>query len=101
MGPPGSRDTQSGVSQPTASADRAEILTKVREHLATELELDPAEIKEETRFREDLDADSLDLYELVMELEDTYGVKMNEEEAERILTVGAAVDFVADRIGSG
>jgi acyl carrier protein len=89
------------VSQPTASADRAEILTKVREHLATELELDPAEIKEETRFREDLDADSLDLYELVMELEDTYGVKMNEEEAERILTVGAAVDFVADRIAPG
>jgi acyl carrier protein len=36
-----------------------------------------------------------------MELEDTYGVKMNEEEAERILTVGAAVDFVADRVGSG
>jgi acyl carrier protein len=89
------------VSQPTASANRAEILAKVREHLATELELDPTEISEETRFREDLDADSLDLYELVMELEDTYGVKMSEEEAEGILTVGAAVDFVSERVGTG
>jgi acyl carrier protein len=89
------------VSQPIAKADRPEIFAKVREHLATELELDPAEITEETRFREDLDADSLDLYELVMELEDTYGVKMNEEEAERILTVGAAVDFVSERVSPG
>ena len=86
------------MSQPTAKADRPEILAKVREHLATELEIDPADITEETRFREDLDADSLDLYELVMELEDTYGVSMSEEEAERILTVGAAVDFVSERV---
>lgn len=89
------------MSQPAAKADRGEILAKVREHLATELELDPAEITEGTRFREDLDADSLDLYELVMELEDTYGVKMSEEEAERILTVGAAVDFVSERVATG
>ena len=86
------------MSEPVAKADRSEILAKVRDHLATELELDPAEITEETRFREDLDADSLDLYELVMELEDTYGVPMSEEEAARILTVGAAVDFVAERV---
>jgi acyl carrier protein len=89
------------VSQPTAKADRAEIFAKVREHLATELEIDPGEITDETRFREDLDADSLDLYELVMELEDTYGVTMSEEEAERILTVGAAVDFVSERVAPG
>ena len=48
-----------------------------------------------TRFKEDLEADSLDLYTLVQELEDTYGVKMSDEEAARILTVGQAVDFVA------
>lgn len=88
------------MSQPTAKADRDEILAKVRDHLATELELDPAAISEGTRFREDLDADSLDLYELVMELEDTYGVSMSEEEAARILTVGAAVDFVSERVAS-
>lgn len=79
------------------ATDRDAIFAKVRGHLAAELELDPAEINDETRFREDLDADSLDLYELVMELEDTYGVPMSDEEASRILTVGAAVDFVAAR----
>ena len=52
----------------------------------------------QTRFRDDLDADSLDLYELVMELEDTYGVAMSEDEAAKIETVGAAVDFVFERL---
>ena len=54
-----------------------------------------------TRFREDLDADSLDLYELVLELEDTYGVSVSEEEAAKIETVGQAVDFVVQRLGVG
>ncbi|MEO7197084.1 MAG: acyl carrier protein [Solirubrobacterales bacterium] len=89
------------MSEPASGPDRGEIFAKVRDHLATELDLDPAEITDATRFREDLDADSLDLYELVMELEDTYGVAMNDEEAARILTVGAAVDFVSDRVSSG
>jgi acyl carrier protein len=80
-------------------AGRDEILAKVRDHLSTELELDPGEITDATRFREDLDADSLDLYELVMELEDTYGIGMNEEEAAGIDTVGQAVDFVHQRLG--
>ena len=55
--------------------NRDEVMTKVREHLAAELEVDEGRIEDGTRFREDLDADSLDLYELVMELEDTYGVR--------------------------
>ena len=54
----------------------------------------PDSIGETTRFREDLDADSLDLYTLVQELEDSYGVKISDEEATRILTVGQAVEFV-------
>jgi acyl carrier protein len=81
-----------------AQADRDEIFAKVREHLAAELEVSPNEISDATRFRDDLDADSLDLYELVMELEDTYGVAMSEDEAARIETVGAAVDFVFERL---
>jgi acyl carrier protein len=80
------------------SLTREEVLEKVREHLATELEVEPAEITDATRFKEDLDADSLDLYELVMELEDSYGVKMTEEEAGRIVTVGDAVDHVLAQI---
>jgi acyl carrier protein len=76
---------------------RDEVLTLVREHLAEELEVDAAGIDEGTRFKEDLDADSLDLYELVMELEDRYGVAVSEEQAARIATVGDAVDFVVER----
>ena len=73
-----------------------EVLTLVREHLAEELEVDAARIGEETRFKEDLDADSLDLYELVMELEDRYGISVSEEQAARIETVGDAVAFVVE-----
>jgi len=73
---------------------RDEILSLIRDHLADELELDPARITEATHFRQDLDADSLDLYTLVQELEDTLGVKMSDEQAAKIQTVGAAVDFV-------
>ncbi len=80
---------------------REEVLVLIRDHLADELELDPARITEETHFRQDLAADSLDLYTLVQELEDTYGVKMSDEEAERIHTVREAVDFVLAHDPSG
>jgi acyl carrier protein len=73
---------------------REEVFTLIQSHLADELELDPARIDDTTRFREDLEADSLDLYTLVQELEDSYGVRMSDEQAARIVTVGQAVDFV-------
>jgi acyl carrier protein len=79
---------------------RADVPEKVREHLSTELEIPLDQISESTRMREDLDADSLDLYELVMELEDTYGISVSEEEAADIETVAQAVDFVAGRLGA-
>ncbi len=74
--------------------NREQVLSLIRAHLADELEIDPASVGETTRFRQDLEADSLDLYTLVQELEDSYGVKISDEEAARILTVGQAVDFV-------
>ncbi len=80
------------------SLDRDEVMTKVREHLSAELDVEPAKIDDSTRFKDDLDADSLDLYELVMELEDSYGIKVSEEQASRIETVGDAVDFVVERL---
>jgi acyl carrier protein len=73
---------------------REQVLTLIREHLADELDIDPQAVLESTRFKEDLEADSLDLYTLVQELEDTYGVRMSDEQAAQVLTVGAAVDFV-------
>ena len=78
--------------------NREHVLALIRAHLADELELDPAGIQETTRFREDLEADSLDLYTLVQELEDSYGVKMSDEQAARILTVSQAVDFVVAHV---
>jgi acyl carrier protein len=76
------------------TASRQEVLQLVRAHLADELGIQASEIEEGTRFKEDLDADSLDLVELVMELEDRYGIRISEEEAERIKTIGQTIDFV-------
>jgi acyl carrier protein len=80
---------------------RDDVLTLIRNHLADELDVDAARIEEPTRFKEDLEADSLDLYTLVQELEDSYGVKMSDEQAAQILTVGQAVDFVLAHAPSG
>jgi acyl carrier protein len=73
---------------------RAEVFSLIQAHLVDELEIDPAQIDESTSFRADLEADSLDLYTLVQELEDSYGVKLPDEQAAKIVTVGQAVDFV-------
>jgi acyl carrier protein len=73
---------------------REEVFALIQAHLSDELELDAARIDEATRFKEDLEADSLDLYTLVQELEDSYAVIISDEQAAAILTVGQAVDFV-------
>jgi acyl carrier protein len=78
----------------TDQMTREQVFELIRSHLADELDVDPENIEEKTRFKEDLEADSLDLYTLVQELEDTYGVEMNDEQAAKILTVGQTVDFV-------
>jgi len=75
---------------------REEVFTLIQTHLADELDADPARIDEGTRFKEDLEADSLDLYTLVQELEDTYGVVMSDEQAGQITSVGLAIDFVLE-----
>jgi acyl carrier protein len=77
--------------------NREEVLSLISNHLADELEVDAARIGDGTRFKEDLEADSLDLYTLVQELEDTYGVRIPDDEAARILTVGQAADFILAR----
>ena len=74
--------------------NRDAVLSLIRSHLSDELEVDAERIGDTTRFKEDLEADSLDLYTLVQELEDTYGVRIPDDEAARILTVGQAADFI-------
>ena len=80
---------------------REQVFVLIQAHLADELDLDPDQIGEQTRFKDDLGADSLDLYTLVQELEDTYEVQISDEQASEILTVGQAVDFVMANSNDG
>ena len=79
---------------------REQVFLLIQAHLADELDVEPRRIEQSTRFKEDLEADSLDLYTLVQELEDTYGVHISDEQAAGILTVGQAVDFVVANSGA-
>ena len=77
---------------------RTEIFELVRNRLAELVEIDPGQIKEETRLEEDLEADSLDLVELAMALEEELGLEIPDEELEGIRTVADAVEFIAERV---
>jgi len=76
---------------------RDEILTSIKDILVDTLGVDEDKVTEEARFQEDLETDSLDLVELVMTMEEKFGLKITDEEAAEIKTVGDAVDFVQQR----
>ena len=71
-----------------------DIEAKIKAIVAEQLGVDQAEISRETSFVNDLNADSLDTVELVMEFEDEFDMSIPDEEAEKIQTVGQAIDFV-------
>jgi acyl carrier protein len=74
--------------------DREKAVEEIRAILVEQLGVDADEVTEASSFQEDLNADSLDLVELIMEMEDRFKMKIPDEEAEKISTVGEAVDYV-------
>jgi acyl carrier protein len=79
--------------------DKQEIEEKVRKVLAEQLAVEESQVTTQARFAEDLNADSLDLTEAVLALEDEMGIEIPEEEMESVKTVGQAVDLVASKLG--
>lgn len=80
--------------------DRSQIQAKMRDLLVDELGLDADKITDEATFEEDLEVDSLGVVELLMALEDEFGVKIPDEEAENITAVGEAIDMVVAKLSS-
>jgi acyl carrier protein len=79
--------------------DRAEIETRVKKVLAEQLAVDEQQVVPDARFAEDLNADSLDLVEAVLALEEEWSIEIPEDEMESVKTVGQAVDLVASKLG--
>ncbi|MDO1605536.1 acyl carrier protein [Lactobacillus sp. YT155] len=71
-----------------------EIMNKITDLVADRFEIDKSQINKDTNFKEDLDADSIDLVEFSLELEDEFGREISDEDAETIQTVGQAVDYI-------
>jgi acyl carrier protein len=80
--------------------ERAEAFDILKEAAVEVLAVDPSAVTEEARFKEDLDADSLDLVEFVMALEEKFDISVPEEDLEGIETIGQALDLVLDKIAS-
>jgi acyl carrier protein len=79
--------------------ERSEALVVIREVAIEVLSVDGDNVTEAARFKEDLDADSLDLVELVMGLEERFSIEVPEEDLEGVTTVGHAVDLVLAKVG--
>lgn len=84
----------------TKVASEKEVEEKVVSIVSEQLGVDKAEISRETSFVNDLNADSLDTVELIMELEDAFEMSIPDEEAEKIQTVGQAIDYIVQHLNA-
>lgn len=73
-----------------------EIFNKIKDLIAENFDIDADKITMETKFKDDLDADSIDLVEFILQLEDEFGAEIPDEDAEKITTVGDAVKYVLE-----
>jgi acyl carrier protein len=78
------------------SVSKEDILAKLKPIIAEQLGVDESEVKEDASFTEDLNADSLDMVELIMSLEEQFKLQISDEDAEKITTVGEAVDYISE-----
>ncbi len=79
------------------AASRDEVFERVKSVLVEQLGVEEGDVTDAASFQDDLDADSLDLVELIMELEDQFGIKISDEDAQKLMTVGQAVDYVTEK----
>lgn len=77
-----------------------EVFAKVSKIVAEQLEVDPSEVKAESNFANDLGADSLDVVELVMALEEEFNIEVPDEAAEKLLTVQSVVDYINNQVAA-
>jgi acyl carrier protein len=77
----------------------SDVFMEVKEIIVDLLGVDAGKIKPESRFREDLEADSLDIVELIMAMEDKFGSEISDEDAQKLTTVGEVVKYIEDRKG--
>ena len=95
-----------GLSSPSPASEepvmttmsKDDILAKLRPVIAEQLGVDEGEVREDASFTDDLNADSLDLVELIMSLEEQFGLQISDEEAEKLTTVGEAVDYIQEHM---
>jgi acyl carrier protein len=81
-----------------STMSREEILAQLKPVVAEQLGVDESEVREDASFTEDLNADSLDLVELIMSLEEKFGLQISDEDAEKLTTVGESVDFISEHV---